>query len=77
MSTKKKRAEILKDVSVLWRTTLAKMTPPSCPKPSLMTQFSVAASGRASLAPMPMAHKRDCIDRTPPAEDSTYSHDMK
>ena len=59
------------------RTTLAKITPPNCPNPSLMTQFSVAAMGRASDCPIPMAQSKDCIDNTPPAEDRTLERERE
>mmetsp|Transcript_4345 Transcript_4345/g.7283 ORF Transcript_4345/g.7283 Transcript_4345/m.7283 type:complete len:85 (+) Transcript_4345:395-649(+) len=54
-------------------TKLAKITPPSCPKPSLMTQFKVAAKGavpKPNPMPKPIAYNRDCIDSTPAAVES-------
>jgi hypothetical protein len=36
-----------------------------------MTQLRVAARGKASLAPMPIAQRRDCMDSTPPADERT------
>ena len=48
---------------------LAKITPPSCPNPSLITQFNAAANG-IEPAPSPTANNIDCIAKTPPAEEA-------